>query len=515
MIETSNGWTTVLLENVVDILDTMRIPLNASERQRRISGKKADQLFPYYGATGQSGFIDDYLFDEPLILLGEDGVPFLDSVRPKAYRISGKTWVNNHAHVLRVHNEIIDERFLTYFLNLHDYTGFVTGSTRLKLTQAAMRRIPIPIAPINEQRRIADKLDILFMHLASYRSRLDRIPYIIEKLRKSILIAAISGQLTNKWRKQHARLPGNWATKFGDDVFSLITSGSRGWASYYSESGACFLRVGNLDRNTINLDLRDVQHVTPPNGAEGERTKIEVGDILISITADVGMIGFVRDDIGEAYINQHLCLARPKPEYLGEYLAYFLASPIGGGPQLSSLEKGATKTGISLKNVRDIKILLPERDEQEEIVRQVKILYKLADQIEARHDAAREQMDKITPTILNKAWRGELVEQDYNDESALSMVDRFFKEKKASTNLDLLKARNKKKMVKPNKESLIASIKNIEKDSFTFEELRTNLTFEYEPLKKLIFDLLNDHPPLLKQEFDEQGKIMKLIKLKP
>ncbi len=152
-------WRWRRLEEVVAILDNQRVPVNKSERQQRISGKAEQTLFPYYGATQQVGFIDDYLFDEELVLLGEDGVPFLDHHRPKAYVISGKSWVNNHAHVLRGTGVL--NRFLCQCLNVANYAGRVTGTTRLKLNQSRMKSIPIPVPPLAEQHRIVAKVDEL------------------------------------------------------------------------------------------------------------------------------------------------------------------------------------------------------------------------------------------------------------------------------------------------------------------------------------------------------------------
>jgi hypothetical protein len=98
-------------------------------------------------------------------------------------------------------------------------------------------------------------------------------------------------------------LPEGWAWAKSDQMFSFVTSGSRGWASYYSEIGSVFLRMGNLDHDTIQLDLADIQRVQPPDGAEGLRTRVTAGDILISITADVGMIGMVPEGFEEAFIK--------------------------------------------------------------------------------------------------------------------------------------------------------------------------------------------------------------------
>jgi type I restriction enzyme, S subunit len=159
MSELPENWVEITLEHGVEILDSYRQPVNSDERINRTQGKMASELFPYFGATGQVGVIDDYLFDESLVLLGEDSVPFFDLYKHKAYKVAGKVWINNHVHVLRVKDNTLDARFFTHYLNFFDYTGFVSGSTRLKLTQAAMRIIPIPLPPLLEQKRIADKLE--------------------------------------------------------------------------------------------------------------------------------------------------------------------------------------------------------------------------------------------------------------------------------------------------------------------------------------------------------------------
>ena len=152
----------VSFEQAVEIWDTLRKPVNAKERQSRIEGKDIGELYPYYGATGQVGYIDGYISDGEYVLLGEDGAPFLQPTATKAYLIHGKAWVNNHAHVLR---SKYNNAFLCYYLNSFDYQGFVSGTTRLKLTQAAMKQIPIPAPPLSEQKHIVSRIEELFSQL--------------------------------------------------------------------------------------------------------------------------------------------------------------------------------------------------------------------------------------------------------------------------------------------------------------------------------------------------------------
>lgn len=188
------GWCQTILGNAAEIHDDLREPVNAEERAKRLG------WIPYYGATGQVGWIDDYLMDGEYVLLGEDGAPFFDPHKPKAYRVEGKAWVNNHAHVLRGIDGAMDNRYLTFALNHTDYRGFANGTTRLKLTQAAMRRLPIRLAPLNEQRRIVAKIEELFSDLDAGVAALERIRANLKRYRAAVLKAAVEGKLSQAWR---------------------------------------------------------------------------------------------------------------------------------------------------------------------------------------------------------------------------------------------------------------------------------------------------------------------------
>ncbi len=326
-------------------------------------------------------------------------------------------------------NLAIDGRFLFYWLKHPVFLSYVEsvshGLNMPRLGTESGKQAPFILAPLNEQKRIADKLDQLLAKVDNCRERLDRIPLILKRFRQSVLAAATTGQLTEEWRRDKNRSLESWKTEPGEKIFSFITSGSRGWAAYYSNSGAIFLRVGNLNHDTIELDLEKIQYVNPPIGSEGKRTRIVVGDILVSITADIGMVALVNEDIGEAYINQHLCLMRQTGEYQSTYLAYYLASPLGGLSQLSELQRGVTKAGLTLGDIRSVQIEIPELDEQIEIVDRIEKLFDFVDRLEARYQTARAQIDKLTPALLAKAFQGELVPQDPTDEPAADLLTRI------------------------------------------------------------------------------------------
>lgn len=150
--EIPDSWCWARLNCISINYDSYRKPINSYDRKNRVLGKSKDELYPYYGATGQIGFIDDFLFNGEYILLGEDAAPFLDKKAQKAYMIKGKSWVNNHAHILQ---SLVFPEYLTNCLNSIDYFNYVYGTTRLKLTQENMNRILVPVPSIEEQCKIS------------------------------------------------------------------------------------------------------------------------------------------------------------------------------------------------------------------------------------------------------------------------------------------------------------------------------------------------------------------------
>lgn len=192
-----NWCWTYLTKGAAECLDSFRKPINASERANR------EGDIPYYGATGQVGWIDDFLTNEQLVLVGEDGAPFLDLIKDKAYIIEGKAWVNNHAHILRSRFGNIGNLFLMHYLNIFNYHDFVNGTTRLKLTQGSMDTMPVPIPPLTEQQRIGDRIESLFAKLDEAKQKAQDALDSFETRKAAILHKAFTGKLTAQWRNEH------------------------------------------------------------------------------------------------------------------------------------------------------------------------------------------------------------------------------------------------------------------------------------------------------------------------
>ncbi|HEY2934412.1 MAG TPA: restriction endonuclease subunit S [Acidobacteriota bacterium] len=355
-----------------------------------------------------------------------------------------------------------------------------SSQTVRHLSSRSVAEIPVPLPPLSEQERIVVKIEALLAQVNAARERLARVPKILKRFRQAILAAACSGRLTEDWRKSNpqgdgvkklladvlsrrkhrtkesglgryhepcqpdttflSEVPEEWELASMDQLTCLVTSGSRGWAKYYVDSGPYFIRAENI--NTDSLRLRGVAHVDPPNNAEGRRTRIERGDLLVTITgANVTKSALVEIDLPEAYVSQHIALVRPIDPSLGQFLYLWAVSPNQGRAKLINDAYGAGKPGLNLDNIKEMPVGLPSIDERREIVRRVGALFNLADMIEKRVEAAMTRADKLTQAILAKAFRGELVpteaelarREDRTYEPASVLLERIKVERERAT----------------------------------------------------------------------------------
>jgi type I restriction enzyme S subunit len=421
MTQIPKGWTLSTIPQIAEVLDTKRIPINSDERATRIDGKPQNSLVAYYGATGQVGWIDTHLFNEDLVLLGEDGVPFLEPGKPKAYRVSGKSWVNNHAHVLRARQDALDWRLLEAQLNTLNYTGHVTGSTRLKLTQGAMNKLPILVPPLAEQKRIADKLDTVLTRVDAVNTRLSRVAPLLKRFRQSVLAAATSGQLTEDWRMSSSQA--EWRNVKISEICGSVADGDH-QAPPQATSGIPFITIAAINDGYLNLGK--ASRFVPDSYYRdlADKRRPQRGDVLYSVTGSVGIPALVDTD-AEFTFQRHIAILRPDQSQISSAFLFHL---LGSGQVRSQALEVATGTAqltIPLSGLRAIQINLPPKGEQTEIVRRVETLFAFADRLEARLAQAQTAATRLTPALLAKAFRGELVPQDPNDEPAAELLRRL------------------------------------------------------------------------------------------
>jgi type I restriction enzyme S subunit len=284
-------------------------------------------------------------------------------------------------HLAILRPTTVDPVFLAKQLG-HDrikaYFGKVaTGSTRYGLSNGAIHNVPLFTPPKPEQERVAAILRTLDDAIRSTEQVIAKLENVKRGLLHDLLTRGIddNGEIRDPERHPEqfkdsplGRIPVGWSVQLLREAATFLTSGSRGWARYYAETGALFLRIGNLTREHINLRLDDLQHVRPPAGGEGSRTRVETGDLLISITADLGIIGSVPPWLGEAYVNQHIALMRPDPTAANpRWLSHFLAGPTGQRSIRRANDQGA-KAGLNLPTVSSFRVALPARHEQDRLV---------------------------------------------------------------------------------------------------------------------------------------------------
>lgn len=377
------------LEQAADILDSYRKPVNSKERLNLNKGKPLDELFPYYGATGQVGWIDSFLTDGEYILLGEDGAPFLNPYAEKAYIIYGKTWVNNHAHILRSKT---NNEFLCYYLNYFNYKNYVSGTTRLKLTQAQMRKIPIPNIPSDEQSRIVASIEELFSELDKAVDTLKTTKEQLEVYRQTILVDAFRAATNSTYLKV-----GCVCAKIVDCPHSTPK---------WEKSGKLCLRTTNFKRGY--LDLQSPNYVSEETFHDRNRRIIpQPGDVLYSREGSVLGIACTIPSNVYPCLGQRMMLLRSGKKLNNRYLMHYLNSPMVTNHVIAT--KGGTGSPhINVGDIKEFKIPIPSLEEQSNIVRQIEEQLSSCDNVEKTVDAILAQADAMRQSILKQAFEGTL-----------------------------------------------------------------------------------------------------------
>jgi len=321
----ASSWPATELGEVIEILDSKRIPLSSRERQQR------QGAFPYYGAQGIIDHIDDYIFDGQFILVAEDGENLNSRKLPLALMASGKFWVNNHAHIIRAKPGVSDDLFLLHSLNCTDIKPYVTGAAQPKLSQANMRLIKIALPPLPIQRRIAGIL-------SAYDD-------LIENSQRRIkILEEMARRLYREWFV-HFRFPGHEGCRFVDSPLGEIPEG---WevrpfsalASYVNGYPFKPAQLGKEGKPIIKIKELKAGIVadTPRNTGENIPDKYHVsdGDVLFSWSADLDAYLWTG---GEGLLNQHLFNVLPAGDISQVFCFHALKESM---PRFRALSLGAT-----------------------------------------------------------------------------------------------------------------------------------------------------------------------------
>ena len=262
------------------------------------------------------------------------------------------------------------------------------GGTQSNISQTVLNSLDVIVPPIPEQNRIVLRIEELFSELDKAVETLQTIKQQLAIYRQAILKAAFKS--VSDYKTVSA-------------MSSLVTSGSRGWAKYYSNDGAKFIRIGNLTRTGIDIDLNHIQYVSLPEKTEGTRTRLHANDVLVSITADLGSIGLVPQAIDEAYINQHIALIRFINPNQGKLLAWFLRSEFGQKSLLKN-KRGGGKLGLGLDDIRDSQVPNISDAMANDIVSKIESQVSVCEKIEQTVDATLKQVAYLRYGILGQCF---------------------------------------------------------------------------------------------------------------
>ncbi|HEC78686.1 MAG TPA: restriction endonuclease subunit S [candidate division WOR-3 bacterium] len=379
--EIPEHWEIKRLKYVTRCLDGRRIPLNAEQRGR-MQGE-----YPYWGANGIVDYLNDWLFDEKLVLLGEDGAPFFERFKDVAFFVTGKVWVNNHIHVLRALRST-EPRYLVHVLNMTDYAAFIDGTTRDKLTQDKMNHIPVLFPPVDEQRAIAAFLDRETVRIDVLIEKKERqIELLQEKRAAGISHAVTKGLNPNVKMKDSGiewlgEIPEHWEVKTLKRVFRILNGSTpkSGEPSYWDGDipWATPDDLGSLQGDTLFSTRR---MITEDGYNSCGTTLAPAGSLVLSTRAPIGHLAIAAVPL---CTNQGCrCLVF----HTKDETRFFYYQLLTARQELESWGQGSTFQELSRDKLGAVYLVAPPVDEQRAIA-------AFLDRETARIDALIEKIRK-------------------------------------------------------------------------------------------------------------------------
>lgn len=352
-----------------------------------------------------------------------------------------KSCIGRGLAAIRAFDEVSQKYLIHYLRHIEPWLSEQgTGSTFKAISGAFVREIDVLVAPLNEQKRIADKLDSILAKVDRAQARLDKIPGILKRFRQAVLAAATSGELTREWR---GGADHNWQTVALREVGKGFNYGSS--AKSQREGDVPVLRMGNLQGG--QLDWESLVYTS--DKAEIEKYLLENGDVLFNRTNSPELVGKTSIYRGErkAIYAGYLIRVKGSERLNTEFLNIQLNSPHARDYCWQVKTDGVSQSNINAKKLKAYEFDLPAIDEQLEIVRRVNELFSHAALFKRQYLDAKRRFDRLTQAVLAKAFRGELVEQNAADEPADKLLERI-KQQQLDTPKSVKKPRNTSKRAK-------------------------------------------------------------------
>lgn len=373
----AGDWEQRKLGDIVDFLDDQRKPLKESDR---IKGK-----YPYYGASGIIDYINDYLFDENLVLLSEDGANIIDRNYPVCFIATGKYWVNNHAHVLKVKAGIID-KFICESLERLDYTKFNTGTAQPKLNQDICQKIMITIPNEDEQKCISEFLDRINNIITLHQRKLDKL----QATKKALLQEMFPEEGQDKPKRRFKGFTDAWEQRKLEDVCNVYDGTHQ--TPRYTNSGVMFVSVEDIET------LESNKYITEEDFKSEFKVFPEYGDILLTRIGDVGSANVILDEIKRAYYVS-LALLKPKDINSLFLLALLSSSSVQSEIWRRTLHIAFPKK-INKNEINKVIVNQPSIPEQKKIG---KLFFSL-DQTITLHQRKLDKLKNLKQAYLNEMF---------------------------------------------------------------------------------------------------------------
>lgn len=361
--EIPEDWNIRKLKSIITCRDGERVPIDSALRE---SGP-----YPYWGAGNITDYINNYLFDEELVLLGEDGAPFFDKKRNVAFIVKGKVWVNNHIHVLKADKEVISS-YLVHFLNIVDFGCYINGSILNKLTQSNMNRISVAFPSKYEQQKIANFLDEKVGEFDSVIAKTKETIEDYKKYKQTIITDAVTKGLNPDVEMKESELqwvntiPKHWKENKILHIISIPVIDGPHVSPELVDNGVPYISADAIENGKINFD-RKRGYITKEYSEEcNKRYKPQKDDILVvKLGASTGKMGIVGDDT-DFNIWVPLAVVRCKENILPQYVFYSMESSYFKNEIRNGWTFGTQET-LGVKTLEQLKVFVPPLEEQKEI----------------------------------------------------------------------------------------------------------------------------------------------------
>ena len=366
------GWEWTVIEDVTVNRDAERIPLSLAVRK-----KQQNKVYDYYGAAGVIDKVENYLFDERLLLVGEDGANLLSRSKDNAFFAEGKYWVNNHAHVLDCPNKSILD-YVAFVINSVPLDDYITGSAQPKLTQDNLNKILIPLPPEQEQHRIIESVNDYFSYISLLEDEIEEMNSFVQKAKSKVLDLAIHGKLvpqdpndepaiellkrinpefTPCDKGPYGNIPDSWAWGTIGDIFHHNTGKALNKSDSHEGQLLPYITTSNVYWN--RFDLSEIKKMYFKD-SEIAKCTVSKGDLLVCEGGDIGRAAIWNKD-NTICIQNHIHRLRAKGAISHHYYLYVLmfyksTDRIEG--------KGIGLLGLSSKQLDKLKVAVPPYQEQ-------------------------------------------------------------------------------------------------------------------------------------------------------